>query len=212
MNLKKCILLAFLAMEIVLYVTILTAGGTLLMWSSFFSIVLCCLFAFLAGKNPLVRAGLVCTVGADFFLVLLGRKLPGMVFFLATQTCYALMLHKETRSKVFLWARIGAVAAIEIVALAVLGGKIDALAIVSVAYYVMLIVNLLHSFPKRKILTAAFLLFLLCDTVIGLQVASGGYLPIGEGTALYRILFMPFNLVWFFYLPSQVLISLQSRK
>jgi hypothetical protein len=48
--------------------------------------------------------------------------------------------------------------------------------------------------------------------VIGLQVAAQGYLPIEEGTLLHRILFMNFNLSWFFYLPSQVLIALTSTK
>lgn len=208
---KKFLLPAFLGAEAVLYVLILTAGGALLMWSSFLSIVLCGLFAFLSGRNPWVRAGLICTVAADFFLVLLGEKLPGMVFFLAAQTFYAYMLHREKPSGIFLWLRIGAVAVIQIVALGVLGEKTDALALISVAYYVMLIVNLIQSFGQRKILSLAFLLFLLCDTVIGLQVAATGYLPISADSALFQILFMPFNLAWFFYLPSQVLISLQSK-
>ncbi len=208
MNLKKFLLPAFLGIEAALYICILTTGGSLLIWSSFLSIVLCCAFAFFAGRNNWVRAGLVCTVGADFFLVLLGEKLPGMVFFLAAQTLYAIMLHRETPGKVFLWLRIGAVAAIEVITLTILGSKTDALALISVAYYVMLIVNLIQSFTKNKPLSLAFLLFLLCDTVIGLQVAAGGYLPIGADTLLYRILFMPFNLAWFFYLPSQVLIGI----
>jgi hypothetical protein len=54
----------------------------------------------------------------------------------------------------------------------------------------------------------AFTLFLLCDTVIGLQVAAGGYLPIAQDSVLYGLLFSGFNLAWLFYLPSQVLIAL----
>ena len=53
---------------------------------------------------------------------------------------------------------------------------------------------------------------MLCDTVIGLQVASGAYLPIAEGSILYRIIFMDFFLSWFFYLPSQVLITLSGMQ
>ncbi len=209
---KKWITATFLAVEGVLYALILSTGGRLLIWSSFLSIAVCCLFAFLAGKNPWIRAGLLCTVAADFFLVLLGKQLPGMVCFLAAQTVYTRMLHKADGRKVFLWLRLGGIAAIELTALAVLGPKTDALALVSVAYYVMLICNLLQSFSKNKLLSLAFLLFLLCDTVVGLQVAAGGYLPIGQETVLYRILFMPFHLSWFFYLPSQVLIALCGEK
>lgn len=58
----------------------------------------------------------------------------------------------------------------------------------------------------------ALILFLLCDTVIGLQVASGAYLPIPESSLLHRIIFMDLNLAWLFYLPSQVLISLHAAQ
>ena len=47
--------------------------------------------------------------------------------------------------------------------------------------------------------------------VIGLQVATSGYLPIEEGSVLNEILYPGFNLSWLFYLPSQVLLSLSSR-
>jgi hypothetical protein len=82
-----------------------------------------------------------------------------------------------------------------------------------VCYYGNLILNLLFAFlNKDRILGLAFVLFLLCDTVIGLQVAAGGYLPIAEGSALYSLLFSGFNLAWFFYLPSQVLLALRTTK
>ena len=209
---RKTALPVFLAAEAVLYIVILTTGGALLMWSSFVSVVLCFAFALAAGKNRWIQAGLACTVAADFFLVLLGEKLPGMVFFLAAQTVYACMLCKQHEKSAFLWGRVAAVAVIEGITLLVLRDKTDPLALISVAYYAILLGNLLQSFFCKKLLSLAFLLFLLCDTVIGLQVAAGGYLPIGADTALYRILFMPFNLAWCFYLPSQVLLALQQSK
>jgi hypothetical protein len=97
----------------------------------------------------------------------------------------------------------------------VLGNKTDALAVISVFYYVHLMMNIVDAVIMRKaepLLPIAFILFILCDTVIGLQVMSGGYLPIAEDSLLYRILFCDFNLAWLFYLPSQVLISLSARK
>ncbi len=72
----------------------------------------------------------------------------------------------------------------------------------------MNIVAAFKRFGQNSLFAIGLVLFLLCDTVIGLQVASGGYLPIGEGTLLYKIIFAPFHLSWFFYLPSQVLIAL----
>ena len=105
---------------------------------------------------------------------------------------------------------VGALKAIApvLVAVLVLREKTDALAIVSVCYYVLLITNMIHAFmAKERLFAVALCLFILCDTVIGLQVAAGAYLPITEGSALYKIIFMNFNLAWFFYLPSQVLIA-----
>ena len=67
-------------------------------------------------------------------------------------------------------------------------------------------------FRKNKLLPIGFVLFILCDTVIGLQVASGGYLPIAEGSWLYKLIFPSYPLSWVFYLPSQVLIALSTRK
>lgn len=61
-----------------------------------------------------------------------------------------------------------------------------------------------------KLLPLAFALFLLCDTVIGLQVASMGYLLIPEGSWVYRLIFSGWNLAWAFYLPSQVLLALHA--
>ena len=60
-------------------------------------------------------------------------------------------------------------------------------------------------------MASALVLFLLCDTVIGLQVMGGMYLPIDDGSLLSRILYPGFNLAWLFYLPSQVLLALQNK-
>ena len=58
----------------------------------------------------------------------------------------------------------------------------------------------------------ALVLFLLCDTVIGLQVMGAMYLPIAEGSFLHSLLNPGFDLAWAFYLPSQVLLALQNKK
>lgn len=207
----------FLLIQGILYYLILTTGGETLIWSSFGAILLCFLYALARRGTPLLVAGLAATVAADYFLVLCGaqNKLAGMVCFLVVQTLYAIFLHRKGFGRAWLALRLGLAALATAVALAVLGDKTDALALVSVWYYANLIINTAMAFGKFRqfsFLALGFLLFILCDTVIGLQVATQGYLSIGEDTLLYRILFMDFNLAWFFYLPSQVLIALTSIK
>ena len=209
----------FLAISAVLYYFILTSGGNLLIATEYSAIVLCFLFALLHLKNKrwFILGGLACTLGADFCLVVCSpiQQLWGMVFFLGAQSLYAAMLHKTCKSKIFLWIRLGLTAAAIAITVLVLKDKTDPLALVSICYYINLIFNIVVAFAQfqtYKLLSIGLIFFLLCDTVIGLQVAAGGYLPIAEGGALHNLIFAPFNLAWLFYLPSQVLIALSSTK
>lgn len=207
--------LIFLLVELVLYYLILTTGGKVLVYSSFLSIVLCFAHVLMHFKtcDRFLLGGLACTVMADFCLVVCSpiQQLWGMVFFLIAQSLYAIKLHLSGKSNVLLYIRVALIVLALAITVAVLKQKTDALALVSLCYYANLIVNIVVAFTQFKrsrLLPIAFVLFLLCDTVIGLQVACGGYLPIREGSVLYNIIFMNFNLSWFFYLPSQVLLSL----
>ena len=217
-NRKQAILiLSFLGLECILYILLLFAGGKTEILSSYLSIVFCFLFALLFGRKhaPLITAGLACTLGADFFLVICNprQQLWGMVFFLAAQIFYAVFLHSAQKNKYLLIGRILLVLLVEVIAGIILKDKLDLLAIVSVCYYVNLIMNMLTAFSKFRqhpLLAIGFAFFILCDTIIGLQVAAEGYLPIGTDTLLYQVLFIDFNLAWVFYLPSQVLIALST--
>jgi hypothetical protein len=210
---------AFLIVEAFLYGIILTSGGDLLVYSCFSSIVICFVHALIHVKqgDKLLIAGLACTVMADLCLVVWSpvQRLWGMVFFLAAQSLYAIRLHRQIRSNVLLIIRISLTVVALAVTVIVLKDATDALALVSLCYYANLIMNIVTAFTdfrSNKLLSIGFVLFLLCDTVIGLQVACGGYLPIEDDSLLHQIIFMPFNLAWFFYLPSQVLISLSAKK
>ena len=211
---KKIAMVCFLIAEAILYYFILTAGGQTLVITSYLSIVLCFLFALQGIKRKtLMVAGLACTVGADFCLVICNpvQRLWGMVFFLGAQTLYAIHLHRQHRNNTLLLIRILLTVAAGIIAVLVLKENVDALAVVSVCYYANLIMNMIAAFTqwgRNKLLPIAFVLFILCDTIIGLQVASSGYLPIADGSWLYNLIFSGFNTAWMFYLPSQVLISL----
>ena len=208
----------FLLAALILYGLILTTGGKVLVASSFGSIVLCFLFALSQKKkgNGLIVAGLGCTVMADFCLVICDpiQRLWGMVFFLGTQTLYGAKLHSVRKNRGLLLFRCLLTLAAAGVTVLVLRKNTDLLAVISVCYYANLAVNILAafgSFRKNSLLAVGLVLFLLCDTVVGLQVASDLYLPIAEESLLHRILFCGFNLAWFFYLPAQVLIALSCR-
>lgn len=216
-NKKQLFTTVFLVAEAVLYGLILTAGGDVLVVSSFGAIVLCFVFALLGRGTPHIVTGLACTVGADFFLVVCDpiQQLYGMICFLAVQTLYAIFLHKQGFGRQWLVARVALMAVVVAVAVAVLREKMDGLAMVSVLYYVNLLMNAVQAFcrfGKLRWMAIGLVLFILCDTVVGLQVAAGGYLPIAEGSVLHKILFVDFNLAWCFYLPSQVLLALQAQK
>lgn len=218
-RLKRISLICFLIAEAILYYFVLTAGGDIFTVCAYTGIVLCFLFALLFGvkNDPLIVAGLACTVGADFCLVVCSpiQQLWGMVFFLGAQSFYAAKLYLNQKNRTLLLIRIGLIVAIEMVAIIILKDKLDALAVVSVCYYANLFMNIVTAFTqwhKNKLLPIGLVAFILCDTVIGLQVAAGGYLPITEGSALHDFLFMDFNLSWFFYLPSQVMIALSSLR
>lgn len=209
----------FLAAELALYSVILTSHGAMLVGAEFASIILCFVFALLHLRKDafLTPLGLFFTVLADFCLVVCNpiQRLWGMVFFLMAQSCYAVMLHWQGLHRPVLFIRIALTALVEAVTIAVLKENADALALVSMAYYGNLVMNLVCAVIRcreNKLLTVGFVLFLFCDTVIGLQTAAGAYLPISQDSSLYKILFMDFHLSWFFYLPSQVLIALHSRK
>lgn len=212
---KRICTIVFLILEGILYYYILTSGGDMLVNSSFSSIVLCFVYALIMLGKPLLVTGLAFTVGADYFLVTYtpSWQLPGMACFLVVQFLYALFLHRQGFKWGYLAVRLCLMALITAIALIVLKENADPLAIISVLYYANLVMNTVMAFAKFKrfpLLAVGFVLFILCDTVIGLQVASGGYLPISETSLLYKILFMDLNLAWLFYLPSQVLIALTS--
>jgi uncharacterized membrane protein YhhN len=211
--------LGFLLIEGLLYYAILTVGGTALIACMYASVVLCFGYVLLrVGKRDVwLVAAMACTVGADFFLVVSEppERLYGMLFFLAAQLLYAVRLHRTERGRGLLILRIVLNVVAVGAALLVLREKADALALVSMSYYANLIANLLVSakrFSRDRLLCIGFVLFLLCDTVIGLQVAAEGYLSIAEGSRLYALLYPGFNLAWLFYLPSQVCIALSGQR
>lgn len=214
----KILTILFLLTEAVLYWLLLNNGGDIFTICAYGSIILCFFYALVHIRTGMWRfvAALACTVGADYFLVALNpqNQLMGMVFFLFAQGFYAWQLHSTCEKKWALYLRLGLTAVAAAITCIVLGENLDALALISLCYYANLVMNIVVAwmqFSRYRLAAIGFILFLLCDTVIGLQVASTGYLPIEPGSFLYNIIFPSFHLSWLFYLPSQVLLSLGSK-
>ena len=184
------------------------------------TVILACLFCVLFAERTwdylLTQLALIATVCADFFLVLpsVPNQLPGMLCFSVAQLSYAACLAlAESRPRylrIQLWSRgILSVAALA-VTVAVLGRGADAVALVSIFYYVNLILNLAFAWtqlPHRILMAVGLTLFLLCDTVIGLSFLDG-YLPVDKTSLIYRLIHPDFDLAWAFYLPSQMLLAI----
>ncbi len=209
----------YVCVQIALGVVLQVSEGRAVVACQFGAIILACLFcAAFAEKSSayaFTQLALVCTVCADYFLVWSQPmvQLPAMAFFLCAQIAYAARLYLlagQGERRVQLILRIALSALIVAVTAIVLGQSTDALAVVSMLYYVQLILNVVFAFVgfrSRAILAIGFLLFLCCDTVIGLDMINA-YLPIPEDALLYKVIRPGFNLAWAFYLPSQTLLSI----
>lgn len=209
----------FLCIMAVLGVLLQTVQSAVPINLRYLAVVLACLFCVLfAQKTPsyaFTQLALVCTVGADYFLVWRTdmRQLPAMLFFSAVQIAYFLRIYFEdesrTRRRVHLILRAMLSALAVGLTVMVLGKNCDAVAAVSMLYYANLILNAVFafvSFGKNPILAIGLALFILCDTVIGFSLIDA-YLPISEGALIYRIISPGFDLAWAFYLPSQALLA-----
>lgn len=137
-----------------------------------------------------------------------------MLFFSVTQLSYFLRLYLYDENKYRRAWHIGIRAAASILAVAatfiVLGQSADSVAVVSMFYYANLIINIVFAFiqlEKPGIFAIGLLLFAMCDAVIGFSFLDG-YLPIPEGSFIYKIIYPGFDLAWAFYLPSQILLAI----
>jgi uncharacterized membrane protein YhhN len=212
---QNWLLITFLLVEAALYALIL--AGQWVVSAQYAAVVLCVAFviAHLRSANYYILGALLCTAAADWFLVVRGAadKVTAMLFFLAAQTLYAILLHRRVRSRGLVAIRVLAVVIVEAVTVLVLLGNMNELAAVSMAYYVMLAMNIVcafKSYRKEPMMAWALVLFFICDTFIGLQIASGTFLILP--TWLYNVVFCGFNVAWACYLPSQVMLALCGKQ
>ena len=171
-------------------------------------------------EGNLIRIAMLFTLVADYYLVILEHtpenKLRGVSIFLGTQLFIFLHILVNDRSKkmrvaqVIIRALMSAL--IVTAALIVLKDEANALAIISVIYYINLVINLIFAHRSGRggfLLTVGLILFALCDINVGLAVLNNMYdggFP--EGSLFYELLHFKYDLVWLFYIPSQTIIPL----
>ena len=155
-----------------------------------------------------LTAGLLFTVGADYFLVIHNNHLPGIAVFCFAHVCYILRaLHsaKHGQKVAFISVPILVVAVYLTFineALFVLSGIYAGLFLTNIA------VNIWHFKQKNTLLPrfnkilvlAGLILFALCDVNVLLF-----NLPRQLGTPV--IFPLAFQFIWVFYLPSQLLLA-----
>lgn len=219
-SLRTAVVALFVAVEATLGVLLQTLPGRAADACRFGAIILCCSFCLLFIRHShayiLTQLALLCTVGADYFLVWSQPmvQLPAMLVFLAAQSAYAARLHLtdpcRARRRVQGWTILALGAVVLVITRLVLGTNTDALAVVSMLYYTVLVLNVVFAMTRIRsnpLLAIGLVLFLCCDTVIGLDMMDA-YLPIPSDALLYRVIHPGFDLAWACYLPSQVLITL----
>ncbi|MGD9910735.1 MAG: lysoplasmalogenase family protein [Candidatus Izemoplasmatales bacterium] len=212
----------FLAIELFLYLSILFFHfGLPSGYLHYLSIVLCFVFLIIHYQKSLdyqiIFIGLFFTVIADFYLTLLGtEQILGTFFFFLAQTMYMIRLN-YSKKKHFLESLIPYlfvfILLLVFVGIVILQ-KIDLLLIVSFLYYSFLLTNLGNAFVQRKanpLLFLGLIFYLCCDTLVGLSMSTP-YITFASGGFIDQMIHFPINLIWFFYLPSQILITLSAKR
>ena len=194
-------------------------GGELCRLFEYALVILC--FAFACGHRSETLDGLLsllallCTAGADFFLVALKEEqwLPGLSLFCVAQLFWALrLLRMEAGRRRFVhgltWAlTCGTLLVVAVIA--VRGG--DPVLLLSAVYVSLLLTTVLFSWltPRNLLFTLGMTLFLGCDLFVAANNAVL-YLDLDAFPLLKALHDIPFNMMWAFYGPSQMLLALSS--
>lgn len=185
---------AFLALD-------LTGRGGQTIWLKYSGILLCLLYALLCalrGGDRLVLPALLCTAGADWFLLVRGDHLAvGLILFLGVQTLYLLRLRRFGAGCFF---SLRSLLTLALGAAAFLLRLATPLNLLAALYFSQLLSNTILAWSARRRLFAAGLtLFVCCDLCVGLFNLGLVYSFASVG-------------MWLFYLPSQVLIVLSAKE
>ena len=193
------IYLAFLALD-------LTGRGDAAVPVKYGGVLLCLLFALacaLRGGDRLVPLALALTAGADWFLLVRNDRYNlGIALFLCVQTVYYLRLRRNGSSAAWpLRAGLALAAGLGLYALR-LASPLNLLAAL---YFSQLLSNTVLAWTRKgrrwRVFSTGLTLFVGCDLCVGL------FNTLPASSPLYPAVSVG---MWFFYLPSQVLIALSA--
>ena len=219
-TLKKVFLILVLLVELFLYTLFLyfdfnDINIEISNWLKYVGIIICFLASLIpifsknsAKSQYFIPFSLFFTLVSDYFLLINTDKnlyIFGVVIFIIVQLSYFIYIETLKKNKTsFLISLIFRIvlSSMLIIILSIL--QFDLLSIVSACYFVELLMNFITSLSLIKmnkcflIFSIGLLLFIGCDISVGLT-----NLDLFEG----HIKNLVSNLMWIFYLPSQVLIS-----
>ncbi|APU60055.1 putative membrane protein [Clostridium botulinum] len=199
----------------------------------FVSIVICFVITLFIGKNIydkkdlfILRLALFFTVLADFNMLILEKFKLGILFFIIVQSLYIIRhgRFKDVNGKVRfkykdIYLFVFYLFLFIILKRLSLFSKESTLLSMAFIYALLLIHSLIRAygtfnnnfFGKKtcKIISIGITLFFLCDLNVAFSNISFYLLSIKHVENLENV-FLP--LIWFFYLPSQILLSLSGKK
>ena len=209
-SIPSAVLAGFLAVEGSVYLAFLaldlTGRGGASVPVKYCGVLLCLLFALacaLRGGDRLVPTALALTAGADWFLLVRNDLYAvGIALFLCVQTVYYLRLRGHGTSAAWpLRAGLALAAGLGLYALR-LASPLNLLAGL---YFSQLLSNTVLAWTQRgrrwRVFAAGLTLFVGCDVWVGLFNTLPGSSPLYPAVSVG---------MWFFYLPSQVLIALSA--
>ena len=209
-SISPAVLAGFPAVEGVIYLAFLaldlTGRGGASVPVKYGGVLLCLLFALacaLRGGDRLVPAALALTAGADWFLLVRNDHYAvGVALFLCVQTVYYLRLRRGGAPAAWpLRAGLALAAGLGLYGL----GLASPLNLLAGLYFSQLLSNTVLAWTKTgrrwRIFAAGLALFVGCDLCVGLFNTLNAASPLYPAVSLG---------MWFFYLPSQVLIALSA--
>lgn len=148
------------------------------------------------------------TTAADFCMVIQRKDITGLYCFLAVQLLYFVRLRRRGRE--LIWQAAAALCLC--LGLGMAGVSLGWEGVLGVCYFTLFIGNLTVAFSclrgRERLFAWGLFLFILCDIHVGLM-NLGQFLTLPP---VYERRVVPYceRILWLFYLPSQVLISVSS--
>lgn len=217
--LKRVLVTTFILVTSAIYVLfIFFTEDVMVIKLEYVGILLCFCFSFIIYDNLIdtwtVRIALFFTAIADMFLLLMvGYELIGVIVFSIVQLIYGIRLIFMDNRKLTLnesvYLRFVFIIIFQLIGLIILKNY-DLLILITFFYLANLVTNVvlaIYHYKTNTVFAIGLFLFLCCDIFVGLN-NSQDYLNISRDSIWNKLLNLPIDLMWFFYFPSQVLITI----